>query len=175
MNEPEWAISDLPRPSVDKRVSPITMAQFWAYGSRVAALVHEAGARVTVGSACLKWYAVWTPSFAARRALPALALDYYQTHYYAWMDGLRTDDSELGHTSWSPLTQPVAALGLDAPIVVGEIVDSASNRDTVAANGYAGYWPWSYRSDKTSDHFAIDTAYGAWERTHAADVAIPPR
>ena len=173
MNEPEWAISDLPQAAVNKKARPVTMEQFWAYGGAVAAIAHAAGSRVTVGSASLKWNKVWTPEFAAAKGLPDLGLDYYQTHYYPWMDGLRTNDSVLGNTTWSPKTQSATALGLDKPIVVGEAPDAPGMSDTVWDNGYAGYWPWSYRSDKTSDHFSIDPSFAAWEAAHADAVRIP--
>lgn len=173
MNEPEWVISDLPLPAVNKRAQPMTMSDFWTYGAAVATTAHAVGARVTVGSASLRWNKVWTPAFAAGRGLPQLGLDYYQTHYYEWMDGNRTDDPELGRTTWSPLTQSAGALGLDKPIVVGEAKDSPEVRDAVWNNGYAGFWLWSYHPDKTSDHFVTDPSSSSWEAAHAAAVRIP--
>jgi hypothetical protein len=174
MNEPEWAISDLPQAAVNDAVQPVTMKQFWAYGASVAQLAHAAGGRVTVGSACLKWNAVWTPAFAAKKGLPSLALDYYQTHYYGWMDGNATDAPDLGKTTWSPLTQRVSDLALDKPIVIGEITDDEASRDAAWENGYAGYWAWSYEAETTYDHFALAPGFGAWGAAHDATLIAPP-
>jgi hypothetical protein len=133
---------------------------------------------VTVGSASLKWNAVWTDAFAAARGLPQLHLDFYQTHYYPWMDGWVLNDPVLGHTTLSPLTQPVSGLNLDKPIVVGEIAtpsgQAGSLLNTILNNGYAGFWGWSYNSNGTGDKLAIDwSTFTPWEQAHAAAVRIP--
>ena len=93
------------------------MAQFWSFGSSASQIIHlYAKQQVTVGSAALKWNRVWTNAFATKKGLPALNLDFYQTHYYQWMDCCSTNnDPDLGTTTWSPLTQNVSALGLDTP------------------------------------------------------------
>lgn len=174
MNEPEWGLSDIPQPAVNSALTPITQANFWDYGSRVSVLAHAAHQKVTVGSAALKWAKVWTNSYAASHGLPALNLDFYQTHYYPWMDCCSTDDQVLGKTTWSPLTQNALALGLDRPIVVGEIPDSDNSRNLVLINGYAGFWPWSYHWDKTGDKIKVDwPTYSLWEFTYSTLVRIP--
>ncbi|HEX5395761.1 MAG TPA: cellulase family glycosylhydrolase, partial [Candidatus Limnocylindria bacterium] len=180
MNEPEWGISDLPQPSVDPNLVPVNMAQFWAYASSASQMIHVySKSQVTVGSASLKWNKVWTNAFAAKKNLPALNLDFYQTHYYQWMDCCSTtNDPDLGTTTWSPLTQRASDLGLDRPIVVGEIhtpVGSASSQlDQVLGNGYAGFWGWSYNYGSTGDQLTIDwSTFTPWEAAHASIVRIP--
>ncbi len=180
MNEPEWAISDLPRPAFNQNYTPVTMSQFWAFGSAASQIIHLSTTQdVTVGSAALKWNQVWTDAFAIEKGLPTLGLDFYQTHYYQWMDCCSTiDDPDLGTTTWSPLTQPVSALGLDKPIVVGEIhtpTGSAGPQlDAILANGYAGAWAWSYKYTNTGDQLQIDwSTYTLWEAAHASIVRIP--
>jgi len=180
MNEPEWAISDLPQPAVGSQYVPVTMAQFWAFASSVSNVVHlTTTQQVTIGSAALKWNQVWTDAFATKLGLPQLHLDFYQTHYYQWMDCCNTNDALLGSTAWSPLAQKVGLLNLDKPLVVGEIhtpSGSASSMfDQILANGYAGVWGWSYNSSNTGDHLTIDwPSFTAWEAAHASIVRIPP-
>lgn len=173
MNEPEWAISDLPDPAVNAGIVPATMAQFWSFASKISAAVHaNTGAYVTLGSACLKWNKVWTNAFADKKGLPRLNLDVYQTHYYAWMDPWSVNnDPDLGTTAFSPRVQKYADLGLDRPMIVGELdLDAAAVLDDIYANGYAGAWPWSFWG---GDGFTIDwTVFSAWERKHAASVRI---
>lgn len=180
MNEPEWGISDLPSPAVDGNYQPVNMAQFWAFASSVSDIVHfNSSQDVTIGSAALKWNKVWTNAFATSRGLPALNLDFYQTHYYPWMDCCTTNDAVLGNTTWSPLTQSAALLNLDKPIVVGEIHTPAGQAgamlDTVLANGYAGFWGWSYNASNTGDGMSVDwPSYTAWASSHASIANIPP-
>jgi len=175
MNEPEWSISDLPAASPDGGADAVALADFYAFAAAVADAVHaNTSAYVTLGSASLKWYRVWTPEFAAARGLPSLGLDFYQTHYYPWMDGqMWNGDPELGTVQFSPTVQTYAELGLDRPMVVGEFVasDQASARlDVLLANGYAGAWPWSLTSDYSLDGPGMQ----AWADAHAALVALPP-
>ncbi len=180
MNEPEWALSDLPSAAVNANMNAVTMQQWWSFASSASALLHfYTPDQVTVGSAALKWNKVWTDSFAASRGLPQLHLDFYQTHYYQWMDCCSTNDSVLGTSTWSPLTQKVSTLGLDKPIVVGEVHTPTGTGgamlDTILANGYAGVWGWSYNSGATGDKLVIDWGtYTPWEAAHAAIVRIPP-
>lgn len=147
MNEPEWAISDLPQADVNAGNVPVTQAQFWDFAARVVRSVHaETDGWATVGSASLKWHRVWTNAYADQVGLPRLDLDVYQTHYYPWMDDLGlVDDPLLGTTRFSPLQQPYAALGLDRPMIVGEFpLDDMATLAAIAANGYAGAMAWSY-------------------------------
>ena len=85
---------------------------------------------VTVGSAGLRW----------RERYAALDLDFYQVHWY---------DSLKGQP---PLDTPVARLGFDRPVLLGEFPTKGSNRtpgDIVAAAraaGYSGAFYWSVLS-----------------------------
>lgn len=178
MNEPEWAITDLPQNGANYTdLVPINKQQFWAYAAGFSNLVHtKTTSYVTVGSACLKWNKVWTNAYADSVGLPRLNLDYYQTHYYDWMAPYSTNDPVLGVTTWSPLTQKASALNLDKPIVVGEFQELTGSvaEDTIFANGYAGYWPWSYKYNSTNDRIQVNWgAYTPWEAAHSTLVRIP--
>jgi hypothetical protein len=175
MNEPEWSISDLPAASPDGGANAVPLADFYAFAGAVADAVHlHTGAYVTLGSASLKWHRVWTPEFAAAHGLPPLGLDFYQTHYYPWMDNQAWNgDPELGTTQFSPTAQKYGELGLDRPMVVGEFIMSdqaASRLDNLLANGYAGAWPWSLKSDYSLDGGGM----AGWAAAHAALVELPP-
>lgn len=173
MNEPEWVISDLPEPAVDTSMIPVTRAQFWDFAARTTNAIHAlTGAYATIRSASLKWHRVWMNAYADRAALPRLNLDVYQTHYYAWMAPYRWDNHPVLGTTWfSPLKQSYDALGLDRPMVVGELpLTSATMLDTLLANGYSGAWPWSYEG---GEGFTVPWAqFTAWESSHAAQVRI---
>lgn len=171
MNEPEWVISDLPEAD-PQTTAPMTMAQFWDFTADVSSLVRtRTNAYVTMGSASLKWHRVWTNAFADAKGLPRPDLTLYQTHYYSWMDGWQwVNHPDLGTTKFSALEQSYAALGLDRPMVVAEFdapSGAATLLDTIAANGYAGAWPWAYPNVGW-------TEFSSWEAAHAADVRIPP-
>lgn len=147
MNEPEWAISDLPQADVNEGNVPVTQAQFWAFAARIVQEVHaRTDGWATIGSASLKWHRVWTNAYADQAGLPRLNLDVYQTHYYPWMDDYEHRvDPLLGTTHFSPLRQRYADLGLDRPMIVGEFpLDDMSTIEAIAANGYAGALAWSY-------------------------------
>lgn len=174
MNEPEWSISDLPAASPSGEANAVPLADFYAFAAATADAVHaHTSAYATLGSASLKWHRVWTPAFAAAHGLPTLALDFYQTHYYPWMDGQGfAGDPELGTVQFSPMVQSYAALGLDRPMVVGEFIlsDQAPTRlDALLANGYAGAWPWSL----TSDYSVDGPGMAGWAAQHADLVDLP--
>ncbi|MDC0668774.1 cellulase family glycosylhydrolase [Nannocystis radixulma] len=175
MNEPEWSIADLPAASPDGGADAVPLADFYAFAAAVADAVHaNTSAYVTLGSASLKWYRVWTPGFAAAHGFSPLELDFYQTHYYPWMDNQAWNgDPELGTVQFSPTAQMYADLGLDRPMVVSEFIasDQASARlDVLLANGYAGAWPWSLTSDYSLDGPGMQ----AWAEAHATLVGLPP-
>jgi len=174
MNEPEWSISDLPDGAPDGQANAVPLADFYALSSATADAVHaNTSAYVTIGSACLKWLKVWTPAFASKKGLAPIALDFYQVHYYPWMDGQSwTDHPDYGSLKFSPMEQTYSELGLDHPLVVGELIisDSAGARlDTLKSNGYAGVWPWSLNSDYSLDLPGLKS----WAESHADLVDLP--
>lgn len=168
MNEPEWGIA-LPGTWTGGEMVLVPMAHFWSFASEVSAAVHAvARTYVTIGSASLKWHRVWTNAYAAAHDLPPLNLDFYQTHFYAWMDsGSWTNHPHYGTTKWSPLQQSYWALGLDRPMIVGELEVPAGTVSArfgkILANGYAGAMPWSYRADIPVDW----EGFAAWAQQHA--------
>lgn len=174
MNEPEWSIADIPDGTPDGQANAVPLADFYDLARTTAVAVHDhAGAYVTLGAASLKWIKIWTPEFAASKNLDPIPLDFYQVHYYGWMDGQSwTDHPVYGSLKFSPMEQPYDALGLDHPLVVGELVisDNAGGRlDTLMNNGYAGAWPWSLKSDYSLDLPGLK----AWAESHADLVDLP--
>jgi hypothetical protein len=106
-------------------VDPETVGSF--VGSSVA-LVHSATRHpVTVGSAGVRW----------RHRYTNMGLDFYQVH---WYDGLKHQP---------PLDTPVADLGFDRPVLLGEFPTRGSRRtpqdivDAARAAGYCGALSWS--------------------------------
>ncbi|HEY7269075.1 MAG TPA: cellulase family glycosylhydrolase, partial [Dehalococcoidia bacterium] len=175
MNEPEWAISDLPSPSVEKEITPMTQADFWDFASKASALIHAGGGKVTIGSASLKWVNLWTDESAVARGLPAPHLDFYQVHYYGWMDGKCSRGEDfIGNVCWSPLEQDAGSLALDKPVIVGEMEGGPTveaDLDRLLANGYAGALLWSY-------HASISTNWDGlrdWAAHHGDATAERPR
>jgi hypothetical protein len=148
MNEPEWVISDIKFPSV--KDDSVTQRQFFTFAKKISdAVKANTKQLLTLGSASLKWNRIWTPAYAKQKGLPTLNLDFYQVHYYSWMDNQSvTNDADLGTTSFSPITQKVASLKLDKPIVVGEFKQSGNwELDKFYENGYSGAWAWSAHAD----------------------------
>lgn len=141
-NEPEWATLALgtldPRRSVSRR----EMRGFLAALARV----FREGARqpLTVG-------------LARARSLPLvrdLGLDFYQVHWYEHVDSLAT------------LARPVATLGLDRPLMLGEFPTRGCSRSpaailaTAAEAGYSAALGWSllagdWASDPQACHAAL--------------------
>lgn len=174
MNEPEWSISGLPDGTPDGQANAVPLPDFYALSTMIADAVHQhTQAYVTLGSASLKWVKTWTPEFAAAHGLPTLSLDFYQAHYYSWMDGQGFDNHpDYGTLKFSPMDQDYMPLGLDHPLVIGELVisDSAGARlDTLLSRGYAGVWPWSLNSDYSVDLAGIK----AWSDAHLDITDLP--
>ncbi len=175
MNEPEWSISDLPDGSPNQDINTVPLQDFYALSTAIADAVRsETGAYVTLGSASLKWVKVWTPQFAVTHGLAPLELDFYQAHYYSWMDGQGFEDhADYGTLKFSPFEQTYGDLGLDRPLVIGELVisdDAGMRLDALVGNGYAGAWPWSLNSDYSLDLPGIKD----WAAAHAPLADLPP-
>jgi hypothetical protein len=102
-----------------------------------ASVIHAGAAQpVTVGSAHASWLSL----------VAGTGLDFYQVHWYDRFD------------SRLPLTTPVAELGLDRPVVLGELPTRGSAWrvddliETARRMGYGGAWIWSLRAgDEASD------------------------
>ncbi len=138
VNEPEWATRPrwgLPRRGLAAR------AGMRAFIRDVVGVIHgHALQAATVGSASARSISL----------VEGLGLDVYQAHWY--------DRLERG----APLARPVAALGLDRPVILGEFPTRGSLRSpedivrTAREAGYAGALAWSaLAGDEASDAGAM--------------------
>ena len=135
INEPEWVTRTTRFNPWSSRVARSNMRTFIG---AIVDLIHQ----VTVHAA--------TVGCASTRSLPlvrGLELDLYQAHWYDKLDRR------------APLCRPVADLGLDRPLLLGEFPTRGSVRSpsdiiaTARANGYAGALSWSVlANDMASDH-----------------------
>jgi hypothetical protein len=140
INEPEWATRGWGGGSIGPAVSFPAMRRFIR---RVARLVHRHSdhlATVGLGNA------------AGLPLVRGCGLDFYQVHWYDRWDSV------------APLEQPVAELGLDRPLLLGEFPTRNSSRSPeaiVAASrlsGYCGALSWSLLAkDKFSGMQGIST------------------
>jgi hypothetical protein len=112
-------------------ISTIGQQQLDEFLSESVALVRSCATQpVTVGSAGVRW----------RDRYSTLGLDFYQVH---WYDGLKHQPA---------LDMPVAQLGFDRPVLLGEFPTRGSRRTpeniiaTARAAGYAGAFYWSVLS-----------------------------
>ena len=124
INEPEWVTRGLgasnPLLGISRRVLRELIEE-------VARLVHDVTSHpVTVGSAGLRW----------RSFYQGLPLDFDQVHWY----------DTLQHAP--PLETPLAQLGFERPVLLGEFPTSATARSvdeilaTAQTAGYAGAFHW---------------------------------
>ena len=134
-NEPEWAV----RRMSARPASTVRRADMAAFLREAAACAHaHARQTVTVGLASLGGLGL------VREA----KLDLYQVH---WYDALQRR---------APLDTPVASLGLDRPLVLGEFPTRGSRRtpsEIVASArraGYAGALAWSVLAQDRASDFA---------------------
>jgi len=145
INEPEWCLRRLRR--------------FWRTADRLGALqqfLHEAvqclraSARqpVTVGCAGT-WHL---------HLVKPLGLDFYQVHWYE-------------RFGWSALERPVAELGLDRPVILGEFSGVSSRwgiadvLDTARRAGYQGAFVWSLLSE--DEHSGYPPEVVEWARAQS--------
>ncbi|MEO5951913.1 MAG: glycoside hydrolase family 2 TIM barrel-domain containing protein [Chloroflexia bacterium] len=160
MNEPEWTLRDAG--TVHKEVrQPLTLAEFRAFVKLTVEAIHTiAKSYATVGCADMKWAQNWM----------GLNLDYYQIHFYDWMQPYSTDNL---------FSMRAESIRLDRPVVVGEF---PADHSTIAGlrdylniwymNGYAGAWAWSFRADATwggPDAEILST----WSEAHKATIDFP--
>jgi hypothetical protein len=162
MNEPEWTLVDAG--TIDRKVitQPLTLATFRDFAELTISAIHDvAQTYATIGCADAKWAQNWM----------GLDLDYYQIHFYDWMQPYSTDNLMAMRAEW---------LRLDRPVVVGEFPADHSAvsglRDYLNlwfTNGYAGAWPWSYRADTTWG--TPDTeVLRSWAEAHKSAIEFPP-
>jgi hypothetical protein len=129
VNEPEWVTRGTRLP---RRPTDVPTASMRAFIRDVVEAVHRLSSQaVTVGS-------------ASARTLPlveGLGLDLYQIH---WYDRLARK---------APLDRPVASLGLDRPVILGEFPTRGSRLapseilDVARRAGFAGALAWSALAD----------------------------
>jgi hypothetical protein len=158
INEPEWSVSDIGAGGAGDMVLKVEMQRFCGM---IAAAIHtNSNKTVTVGSAALKWCSprvgpavlnMWSDSAlkAATSNNAKAILDFYQIHYYDWMN-----NADWGYDPFqlSPAKTP-AWWQLDKPVLVGEC-PGTNGIYTVAqlfancyTNGYCGIMPWSYNAN----------------------------
>jgi hypothetical protein len=137
LNEPEWVTLGWGGLDPWQCVSARTMRRFLR--DCVAGVRSVSPAPVTVG-------------LSSARGLPLvrdLGLDFYQVHWYDHVDPPAS------------LAAPVADLGLDAPLVLGEFPTAGSSQRpsgilaTARGAGYAGAWAWSFLA---ADEFSSGAA-----------------
>ena len=112
-------------------IKPVDAADVRAFLSDSVALIHSSTQHpATVGSAGVRW----------RDWYAGLGLDFYQVH---WYDGLKHHP---------PLETPVADLGFDRPVLLGEFPTRGSRRtpdeiiEAARTAGYSGAFYWSVLS-----------------------------
>lgn len=183
INEPEWGITELN--AVDGNIpNPVSLAEMQEFVADIAAAIHQNSTQlVTVGSASLKWNSdtalgatgnIWDDADLSPFATDG-TLDFYQVHYYPWMDG-----DEI-FWSYSPLFNSFAAAGLDKPTVIGEFPADVSGMgltmqqmlEALFDNGYAGAWSWSYEGvDGNGGWPASMAGYAAFNQAHPSEVQL---
>ncbi|MDP4181554.1 MAG: cellulase family glycosylhydrolase [Bacillota bacterium] len=137
-NEPEWMISKADGGEPNAELETFSLATVRTFVKEVTTCLHTyAKQPVSIGSASMKWigaqYNFWQ----------GLGLDFYDFHWYDWATPY-----------FNPMTKTAASLGLDKPIMIGEMMPDVqgsslkTNHQTVLEailkNGYCGYLMWSW-------------------------------
>lgn len=183
INEPEWGITE--SGAVDSNISqPVSLAEMRRFVAEVSAAIHQhSNQMATLGSASMKWncdgalgaVGNWWSDTALTPYASAGYLDFYQVHYYGWMNG-----DEITW-SYSPLFNTFAAAGFDKPTVVGEFPANTTGTghalseilEGVYDNGYAGAWTWSYEGvDSNGAWSDSSSAYNAFDLAHPTQINI---
>lgn len=147
INEPEWVTRGVRLPP---RPSEVLRAAMRDFIRDIVGLIHQRTSHAaTAGSASV-------------RTLPlveGLGLDVYQAHWYDRLDRR------------APLDRPVATLGLDRPLILGEFPTRGSRRmpaeiiEIARRNEYAGALAWSALSDdQATNHAAFVADLGRLSR-----------
>ncbi|MCU0493653.1 MAG: hypothetical protein MUD01_18855 [Chloroflexaceae bacterium] len=182
INEPEWGIRE--SGANNEVPNPVSLAEMQRFVSEVAgAIQRNSNQLVTVGSASMKWNSDrapgaagnWWSDAALTRFDPEGKLDYYQIHYYSWMNG---DGSTWGY---SPLNVSWSQAGFDKPVVVGEFPANASGSgmslpdllNRLRDNCYAGAWSWAFNGVDGNGSWAdSQSAFANFNRANSAIVNI---
>jgi len=175
-NEPEFGINEPPHFAPAHGVAqPVTLVQMQRFIAEISGAIHRNSNQLTtVGSASMKWNSTRalgaSGNFWSDAALtvydPQGYLDFYQIHYYGWMNG------DERFWSYSPLFNDWYEAGFDKPVVVGEVPANAggTNRTIdrlltdIHANCYAGVWVWPY--------FNLNDGTGQWSDAQSAVQAL---
>jgi hypothetical protein len=153
-NEPEWATFAVGTWNPVSSVSRATMRAFLVeLANRVHAVTRHSA---TVGTASV-------------RTLPlvqGVGLDFYQPHWYDRFE------------SRSPLARPIASLGCDAPVMLGEFPTCNSSRSpaelfsTAEQQGFTGAYFWSAMAD--DEHSQLEQAVAALASRVLPASSTPP-
>jgi hypothetical protein len=143
-NEPEWAVLGMG----GRLGRGATIAAFRAFlEEAVLRLRRVASQPLTVGLA----------SAAGLDLVRGLDFGFHQVHWYDSMEAR------------SPLGRPVADLGCELPVILGEFPTRGSARsvegilETANAAGYAGAWAWSWcATDEATDPFVGAERVARW-------------
>lgn len=148
-NEPEWATRGLGARGRSRGVTLSFEAMRGLLGALVERVHRHAAQPATVG-------------LASARGLPlvrGLGLDFYQVHWYDTVERR------------APLRRPVAELGLDRPVLLGEFPTRGSALpprtilELARAAGYSGAFAWSaLADDHASDGRASESVVADWIR-----------
>ncbi|MCS6952289.1 MAG: hypothetical protein RMK57_05340 [Bryobacterales bacterium] len=156
INEPEWVTTGIAGFRPDEREhDPVTLAEMREFVRACADLVRKfTRHQVTTGSARRSWTPLWD----------GLGLSLHSFHFYDW------DRAES--FPWRPWTQ----LGLDGPVLIGEVPTSGSSfrpgdyLRAARAGGYAGVCLWSCRAADAASDFPAAAA-DLWARV--PQVSLP--
>jgi hypothetical protein len=149
----------------------LTTASVQTFVKRCTEYIHSygGGAYATVGSAAPQYVGTWKN----------LGLDFYQVHFYPWMD-----DLAWGQPAGSGLPS-YASLGLDKPCIVGEYPTAAASYNWSDTNvfsakwylqsiynlGYAGGLAWSTNvGDSATNWSSFQPVFTQWGQTYAEKV-----
>lgn len=183
INEPEWAISE--SDGIDGRVAQtVPLADMRRFVAEVSGAIHRNSNQLTtVGSAAMKWNSDsglgvvgnwWRDDLLTQYDAQGY-LDFYQIHYYGWMNGDGTN------WSYSPAVIDWTRGGFNKPTVIGEFPANAGGTgytiggllDKIYSNCYAGVWGWSYYGvDGAGTWSNMSSAITQFNAAHSSEVAI---
>ena len=141
-------------------------SQVQTFVKNCATYIHTygSGSYATVGSATPYYVSTWKN----------LGLDFYQLHYYPWMDFNNGAGSGL---------PTYASLGLDKPCIVGEFPTADADYtlgstnplsaqwylDSAYGKGYAGSLGWSFAvGDSATNWASFQPVFSNWSSTHSS-------